>query len=62
MIARLMHKICPYKNKYNPEPLPARGEPLAQKVVCSQCCEDCDCKLPEYTYVQKVMRLETIDE
>lgn len=62
MIARLMHKICPHKNKYNSEPLPVRCEALAKDKVCSQCCEYCDCKLPEYTYVQKVVRLETIDE
>ena len=62
MISRLMHKICPHKNKYNPEPLPTGGEPLTKDKVCSQGCKYCDCKLPEYTYVQKVVRLETIDE
>ena len=62
MISRLMHKICPHKNKYNPEPLPTRCESLAKDKVCRQCSEYCDCKLPEYTYVQKIVRLETIDE
>ena len=62
MISRLMHKICPYKNKDDSEPLPARCKSLTEDKVCSQCCEYCDCKLPEYTYVQKIVRLETIDE
>ena len=62
MITRLMHKICTKENKDNAKPLPFRSEALTKDKVCSQCGEDCNCKLPEYTYVQKVMRLETIDE